>query len=330
MITLLICMTALISLYFLFWLFHTRNHEFWYELWHDLRIPQSSLSPSIQISSSSSAWDTWKSEICQVLCGTVLIHCREIISGHSLSMWLKCQDKAFSLLNSTAIKICYSVNVKSDFISKFSALTVMSCDSFIMSENFRVIRLLNKFRFRSLCSIETSFSWRTFSFQWVIWVKQSLLESDWSMSCTLLILHLYTTHIWCWKTSNSEFHLLDNLTDFSSIDAVNLKTNDIESKLILEVVSLLFRILMMLREFMNLNLQVQHADSETKHMSVMTILNVISIVFNFETWETLLNMLLIILFSVWIQNSETVTINTLFLNLSVCSETWLFKNLVNS
>ena len=195
-------MTALISLYFFFWLFHTRNHEFQYEFWHDLRILQSSLLHSIQISSFSSAWSTWKSEICYVLCDTVLICCEKIISDCSLSMWLKCQDKAFSLLNSTVIKICCSVNVKSDSIFKFSALTVMSCDSFIMSENFRVIRLLNKFRFRSLCSIETSFSWRTFSFQWVIWVKQSLLKSDWLISCTLLILHLYITHIWCWKTSN--------------------------------------------------------------------------------------------------------------------------------
>ena len=329
MIILLIYMTALISLYFLFWLFCTRNHGFQYEPWHDSRISQSSFLCSIQISSSSSAWDTWKSEICHILCSTVLIHCRKTISDYSLSMWLKCQDKAFSLLNSTVIKICCSVNVKSDSIFKFSALTVMSCDSFIMSENFRVIRLLNKFRFRSLCSIETSFSWRTFSFQWVIQVKQSLLESDWLMSCTLLILHLYTTHIWCQKTSNSEFHLLDNLTDSSLIDAVNLKTKNIESKLMLEVVSLLFEVLTVSRELTDLNLQVQHVSSETKYMSAVTILNVISMIFNFKTWETLLNMLLVILFSVQIQNSETVTINTSFLDSDVCSETWLFKNLAD-
>ena len=150
------------------------------------------------------------------------------------------------------------------------------------------------------------------------------------MSCTLLILHLYITHIWCQKTSNSEFYLLDNLTDSSSIDAVNLKTNDIESKLMLEVVSLLFRILTVLKELISLNLWVWHADSETKHMSVMTILNVVSMISDFETQETLLNMLFIILFSVWIQNSETVMIDTSFLNSGVCSETWLFKNLADS
>ena len=330
MIILLICMTALISLYFFFWLFCTRNHEFWYGLWHDLRIPQSSFSHSIWISSFSSAWSTWKPETCYILCSTVLIHCRETTSDCSLSMWLKCQDKAFSLLNSTVIKICCSVNVKSDSIFKFSALTVMSCDSFIMSENFRVIRLLNKFRFRSLCSIETSFSWRTFSFQWVIQVKQSLLESDWLMSCTLLILHLYTTHIWCQKTSNSEFHLLDNLTDSSSIDAVDLKTKNIESKLMLRVVSLLFKALTVSRKLTDLNLWVEHAGSETKYMSIVTILDVISMIFNFKTWETLSDMLLIILFSVQIQNLRTVAIDTSFLDSGVCSETWLFKNLANS
>ena len=171
MIIWLMCITALISLYFLFWLFHTRNHEFWYEFWYDLRISQSSLLHSIQISSFFSTQNTWKSEICYVLCSTVWICCEKITLSCSLSMWLKCQDKAFSLLNSTVIKICCSINVKSDSIFKFSALTVMSCDSFTMLENFRVIKLLNKFRFRSLHSIETSFSWRTFSFQWVIQVK---------------------------------------------------------------------------------------------------------------------------------------------------------------
>ena len=94
--------------------------------------------------------------------------------------------------------------------------------------------------------------------------------------------------------------------------------------------SLLFEVLTVLRKLTDLNLQVQHADLETKHMSVTAILNMISMVFNFKTQETLLDMLLIILFSVQIQNPETVAINTSFLNLGVCSETWLFENLADS
>ena len=89
----------------------------------------------------------------------------------------------------------------------------------------------------------------------------------------------------------------------------------------LKVVSLLFETLTVLREFTDLNLQVQYVSLKTKCMSMMTILNVVSMVFNFKTQETLSDMLLIILFSVQIQNSEIVAINTLFLNLSVCSET---------
>ena len=89
----------------------------------------------------------------------------------------------------------------------------------------------------------------------------------------------------------------------------------------LKVVSLLFRVLTVSRKLTDLNLQVQYVNSETKHMSMMAILNVVSMVFNFETQETLSDMLLIILFSVQIQNPETVTINTSTLNLSVCSET---------
>jgi hypothetical protein len=71
-VTLLICMTALIKQYFSFCDFWTRNHEFWYGPWHGSRMSESSCFFSM-LMSSSLMLSTWNSEICHVLCDIVWI-----------------------------------------------------------------------------------------------------------------------------------------------------------------------------------------------------------------------------------------------------------------
>lgn len=174
---LLMCIMMLINLYFFFWLFCTKNHEFQYKLWHDLRILQSSHSHSIWISLFSNACDTWKPSTCHVLCDIVWIHCDETTSDHRHSIWLKCQNRAFLWLNKTVIKISLLTNVNCSSIFKFIMFSDVSVDSLTMSKNFSVMRSLNDSRPGSCYRIEVSFFFSILCFQSVIHIKQSSLKS---------------------------------------------------------------------------------------------------------------------------------------------------------
>ena len=93
-VTLLICMTALIKWYFPFCNFQTRNHEFWYGPWHGSRMSKSSHFFSMLMSSSFNALDTWNSKICHALYDIVQIFWGSTTSDCNLLRWLKCHDSA--------------------------------------------------------------------------------------------------------------------------------------------------------------------------------------------------------------------------------------------
>ena len=122
--------------------------------------------------------EIWNSVICYVLCDTVWICCDDTIFSHIQLIWLKCQNRVFSLLNNTVIKISLSAAVSYDFIFKFLMLFSVSLDSLDMSKNLNVIKLLNKFRSDFFCRFKLSLFIIIFCFQSVIHIKQSSLESD--------------------------------------------------------------------------------------------------------------------------------------------------------
>ena len=137
-----------------------------------------SLFCNICMSSLFNVCRTWNSVICYVLCDIVWIYCDDTISDHIWLIWLKCQNRAFSLLNNTVIKISFSTAVSCDSIFKFLMLFDVSLDSLDMSENLNIIRLLNKFRSDSFCKFKLSLFIIIFCFQSVIHTEQSSLESD--------------------------------------------------------------------------------------------------------------------------------------------------------
>ncbi len=208
-VTLLICMTALIKRYFPFCNFRTRNHGFWYGPWHGSRMSKSSCFFSMLMSSSFNAFSTWNSETCHVLCNIVWIFWDSTTSDHNLSRWLKCHDNALSQLNNTVIRISCSADVNCDSIFKFATFSEVILMSHLMSENFRIIKCSYESRFDSCHRISVSLSLRIFSFQFITWIEHSLLRSAWSTGWTLSVLCLYAARAWLRKTSNSKSHCLD-------------------------------------------------------------------------------------------------------------------------
>ncbi len=176
-VTLLICMAALIKWYFPFCNFQTRNHGFQYGPWHGSRMSKSSHFFSMLMSSSFNALDTWNSEICHALCDIVQIFWDKTTSGHNLLRWLKCHDNALSQLNNTVIRISCSVNVNCDFIFRFATFSEVILMPHLMSENFEIIKWPYESRFDSCCRISVSLFLRIFSFQFITQIELSLLRS---------------------------------------------------------------------------------------------------------------------------------------------------------
>lgn len=209
-VTLLMRMAALIRWYFSFWLFRTRNHGFRYGPWHGSRIPQSSHSHNIFMSSPSRARGTWKPGTCHAWWGMVQIFWEGTTSGRRRPIWLKCQDKAFSRLNRTAIKISRSEDVKWDPIFKLVALMGVSLDPRGMSENFVMIIWSYGSRSGPRCNLKARCSLMIFCFQSVIRTGQSPLGSDWFTGWTLSALRLYAALTWCQNTSYSGSHRFES------------------------------------------------------------------------------------------------------------------------
>ena len=215
------------------------------------------------MSSFFNAHRTWNSAICHVLCDTVQIHCDDTIFDCIWLIWLKCQNRAFFLLNSTVIRISLSAVISCDFIFKFLMLSDVSLDPLDMSKNLNVIKLLNRFRSDLLCRFKLSLFTIIFCFQSVIHTEQLSLKSDWFIDCILSVFCLYAVCVWWWNTSNSGFHCLDSLAHSSFISRVGLKTYDIKSKFMPCVILWPLCVLMVLWELTDLNLWVQPVISET-------------------------------------------------------------------
>jgi hypothetical protein len=93
-----------------------------------------------------------------------------------------------------------------------------------ISENFDIIKYSYKFRSDSHYSIDSSFSFRIYSFQLVIHSKQSSLKSAWSTDCMFFVFCLYVVLIWYCATLNLRFHLFKSLTHSSIIEEEDQKT----------------------------------------------------------------------------------------------------------
>ncbi len=230
-VTLLICMAALIKRYFPFCNFWTRNHEFQYGPWHGSRMSESSRFFSMLMSSSFNALSTWNSEICHVLCDIVQIFWGRTTSDHNLLRWLKCHDNALFWLNNTVIRISHSVNVNYDLIFRFVTFSEVILMSHLMSENFKVIKWPYESRFNSCHRINVNLFLRIFSFQFITQIEHSLLRSAWSTDWTLFTLHLYAAWAWLQKTSNSESHCLDKRAHLPITEAAGQNISAILFKL---------------------------------------------------------------------------------------------------
>ena len=215
------------------------------------------------MSSFFNAHKTWNSVICYVLCDIIQIHCNDTIFNHIWLIWLKCQNRVFSLLNSIVIRISFSAMINCDFIFKFLMLSDVSLDSLDISENLNIIKLLNKFKFNLLCRFKLSLFVIIFCFQSVIYIKQLSLKFNWFIDCILFIFHLYAVCVWWQNTLNSEFHHFDSLAHSSFISKVSLKTYNIKFKFMLHVILWPLCVLIILWKLVNLNLWVWSVISET-------------------------------------------------------------------